>query len=573
MSSLPGEDLIRIAWDTYNEVLAEFYYPSIPTPQIVMDAQDKNLISVDRENWVLKLNLLALPKNIPGHEVKKFLKIIWRRGVSYYLVCPYDATNAVKILTVAISETDEKVGVLLANLFIELIIMAYLYHRYHDDIIWFVNRVYGNVDWRKLLKSKTGLIYTLLLEKITEKEIVPKKLRGKVPTQMMEACDKAFKALESSGFFIREKWSIAIKDFSRSLKSVLMSKKRVRLPRIFEIKEKVLTEVFHRNPYVPEILRMLQRHSTSAPSDLVELIIAALEAVDKDLIKATPAMKVVGLRTPSELLKQWYRLRAQEYILPPPKKRSEKRGAGLRIPITWQVTDPPEKLDVLVSLSSFPILIPGATTRKWKYVGEGADFPEKPGNEKKILIIIDSSGSMQYFPGWRLETVDEGTKKVMKRLGMKYPPGSKFDLALLTAYIILGYALNVGSDIAVINFSGKALVKDWKSRIDEIENVLGIYQGDGTELPCKELLKFVKTVNRRLLVFLITDSEVYNQEKAQECLIELLNMGHSLYIIHIETLYNLLAISLEEKGARLFKVRHEGDLTKLSNFLARILYD
>ncbi len=566
-----GENLVKLAKKLYKEVLAEFYFPSIPEPIIVHNGKGESIISVDKENWVLKLNVSRIPRRLIDGALPRFLKMIWRRGIAYYLVCPYDAANATKILTIAISETDEKTGVFLANLFVELVITAYLHKRYPDETIWFIEKSYESIDWKRVVKNKKVMVFTLLLEKITEQEIVPSKYKEKIDKFFVKACEKAYEALESAGFFLKEKWPEAVRNFSRALKKVLSESKKPVFSRIIIGREKVVENILYRNPYVPDIFQLMRYHGREVSSDLLELITAALEATGKDIIKATPAMKVIGIKNPSPLLKQWYRLRAKDFLKQPPKKRVSREGEAVRIPKIWQVTDPPEKLDIYLSLSSFPLLIPNLTTRKWDHYGLRS-VDEKGGVPKhNILIIIDSSGSMGYFPGWRLERIDEQTKRMMKRLGMKYPPNSKFDLAVLTAYILLSYAKESKARVAVLNFSGKAIISRWGSKHEEIENTIGIYQANGTEFPCKALTRLIKEAVGKVLVFFITDSEIYNQEKTKNCLLQLLEEGHELYILHAETLYNMLAIQLEEKGARLFKIRNENDIKKLSEFLARRL--
>ena len=206
-------------------------------------------------------------------------------------------------------------------------------------------------------------------------------------------------------------------------------------------------------------------------------------------------------------MRYWYRSISRKLIKF--KIETPKRLGSIPSYITtWRISDPIEELDVRSSLEIMPILIPGVTTKKWVRKGiygveEGKSIPD-------LLIVIDSSGSMD----WEGESVNIRSK-------------SPYHLALIGAFAALYIASKKNAYVAVINFSSGYRTCPWTREIVQAENTLLAYQGGGTTFPVAEFIRIINMHEQQrrnvpILVLIITDSEIYNWDRTERKIIEIL---------------------------------------------------
>lgn len=176
-----------------------------------------------------------------------------------------------------------------------------------------------------------------------------------------------------------------------------------------------------------------------------------------------------------------YRDMAKEYSLFMPRVSGKDRDYPIS-PRRWMTSEPPSELDLALSYSRSPILIPNVTTYRWEYEGRGKDR----GNVKPdLLLVIDSSRSMP-------------------------DPKEELSFPVLSAMIAARSALGVGNKVSVINFSKEYTRFEFSNQTSDIDSEIMRYHGDVTEIPGDEMIRTVKRNNYPIHTMIISDSQIQN---------------------------------------------------------------
>lgn len=521
------------------------------------------MISIDKKKWRLIFNA-GYPVPIGKEDLEKFFLFVWKKGISYYTVCPFDVDTSIKILAAAITEGGDRIGPIAANLLVEFVLAYYLFRTFKTDTYWFYTTLARNISYRAASKDPTSAIYLLVLERLLGISLLSDQIRSKLDSKLLELSQKIYSVLERGGILTRDTWFEKAKRIAELLKESMKNNKKISEKNLgSELQKEMLT-----SPVSSDIFFAIIKYSTSPieHEQIMEKIISSvIKFSGSNILRASAAiLSLKILKSPKDLLRYWYRDRAKGRVKIELSFKREKKTEIITYPETWSIGDPIESLDTILSLSSFPIMIPNLTTKKW--VIHKVKIGERMGQPPDLLVIIDSSGSMRYYTGWKEPIVDKKSPeyKLMKKLGLKYPVNSKYDLALVGAFAAIEYALARNSKIAAINFSGKGISCNWTLNRKKIEQTLLNFQGDGTELPCKEIRKIIKSTESSILVILITDAEIYNKEEAQKCLREIIEKGHILYIFHIEEKgYYPILETVEKWGGKVIRIRNLEELTDI----------
>jgi len=553
--------LNSLAKEAFKKALADMFFPPLPEPEIIHSKKERTLISIDKKTWKLRLNT-AFPLPVDQENIIKFYRVVWRKGIAYYTVCPYDSETAIKIVTAATSETGVRVGTLAANLLVELIVTNYLYRIFRDDTLWFYQALYSKTNWKQVIENNLLILSTLVLERILGIVLVPNEIRRKINKKIIEASIEICNLLERGGMLTQQMWPDKARRIAIILKNLIEPDIKVSYRKKQEYAEKFLRDITE-----PDIFLAISRSNIKElQEEIMEKFARSIfEITGENIVKATKAVLALKIFSrPRDILRYWYRDRARGRVKIELYLKKEKVSDVIIYPDVWKIEDSPESLDVILSLSSFPIMIPNITTKKW--IEAQIQVGERLGQPPDLLIILDSSGSMRYFPGWKKPFVDKKSEeyKYMKALKLKYHVGSKFDIALVSAFAALEYAVVRNVKVAAVNFSGKGIVCDWTHDRRKIEDTLMIFQGNGTELPRKKILKLIDKTDSRLLILLITDAEIYNEKDAMRCLNEIVARDHILYIFHIEEPgYYPVLETARKLGGRIIRVRKLEELTDI----------
>ncbi|MBS1631370.1 MAG: VWA domain-containing protein [Bacteroidetes bacterium] len=175
-------------------------------------------------------------------------------------------------------------------------------------------------------------------------------------------------------------------------------------------------------------------------------------------------------------------------------------------PEVWKIGDPIEDIDIMLTYTVSPIIIPGVTTKKWS---KNPVF--KGGSQKSIpdlLLVLDSSGSM-------------GSLKDEK---------SNLFNAVKSCFGIIKYFEKNNSEVALINFSTKATINLWSKDYKRIKEGLLLEGGGNTVFPIDAIAKLKRLKKSNAVIVIITDGEIQNDIQALEILREHLLSGNKVFM-------------------------------------------
>lgn len=560
----------QIAQQSYDDALKFYYYPSLPTPNLIFDYTKKTGFFIDFNSYQITLNLANTHDIILTDEFYDYFFSLSLHEISHYVYCPYDNyTNMLLLNAVIEAKIHPFFAPIIVNVFSDLLIDYKNHHFYPKIMEWELKKHLSENQKPEQFKQASKLWKVLihcyeLLWNI-------KLLNDDNPdTQIDEICQKISKIIKNS-IDEENNWLKDIKKTASILKPILKEecslKDNVSTPFPAESgrnsgKEK--NSMFPANPIqLPEDVedffgeltqtkdfnKVKNRDSEELPEsqDKNPDIKQDLEnfAKDHDFGNFQAISQLYGFNDSIEKLAIWYRSQARNLLSF--EITTQKPGGSIPVSVEkWRIGDPLEELDVLQSLISSPKLIPNVTTKKWnRLIGPGIKIKEQLPD---LMIVLDSSGSMNW---------DFNKKKI----------SGKYHVALLASFAALHYALSQGSYVAVINFSEKTHFTEWTNDFRSLERQLLNYQGSGTVLPSRKMLNLAKRADTRSCVVVITDFEIQNWDDAYTDFLNLLEMGNMLICFFIDgdedDLENPSLRELNERGAKFYCVNRKKDLVGL----------
>ena len=231
-------------------------------------------------------------------------------------------------------------------------------------------------------------------------------------------------------------------------------------------------------------------------------------AQEASLGQFSQILAAAGLSSLTEKEKQkiWFDAQNAD-IIPIIEKSPEGSNDNYSYPTTWKLGDPLEEMDMMLSFSTSPVIIPGVTTKKWIQ-----NHVFSAGSEKKdidLLLIIDTSGSM----------------------GAVIDAKTNLHQAVLAAYGIIKYFESKKNQIALIGFSDRITVNvDWTKDYDHIREQLLLNGSGGTNFPINRIQSIIDSSKNPLVTVIITDGEIQNISQTIAYFKEYLTDGNKLFI-------------------------------------------
>ena len=477
----------------YNLMKIDITVTDKPTLIHFIPEQKKISISVNIQDMREPLNLIFVSEKLNF----------------YFTKYPANPINVVNLLSIFLDRFNVKNGIKYSNFYIETLATINFLEKYNQTPKHFKNY---NLS-RRYRGDKLVLSYLTIFENMTQDSVFTSDvvkdqglLISRMDSMIKRLLNEVYKDFESE---------TSIYQFIGFINSLNMKNLLSRfLGKRYE-------DIFFRDINSPSLFKMIfdirLPRGDSFKESVEKLIEGITGGLKRDLSAAAPALSItLGKDEKKEIIKAWYRLRAVKELELFVEHDIERRDIEYGdVMSTWHIGDPVEKLDIYSSLQAFPKLIPNITTKKFQteYKREIKKTTRK-SPFKKILLILDSSGSMKGpLDEEKYYSYVEGKMKA-KLLGLRYPFGSKFDGALITAFSILEFAKMQQLEIAVINFSGKARILDWSTNYGGIEDLLIEYQGNGTIFPYEEIFDLLTNVKQRVLIVIISDSLFFNKEEA-----------------------------------------------------------
>lgn len=177
---------------------------------------------------------------------------------------------------------------------------------------------------------------------------------------------------------------------------------------------------------------------------------------------------------------EWYLVRASNYI-----RRLNFRKSGSLYPNEIKDFCLEDSISLYNPIESYLKFIPGIAK---KY--DLKDFEGFERNERDVVIIIDSSGSMR-------------------------DPKKDRSLAVLMGFAIAKIYLDMGWRVGVINFSGRTEILN-PTRSYDIFKYIKTYQGGGTFLDVNKIKRYLKSFDAKYI--LITDGGIENLDEVKDVL-------------------------------------------------------
>lgn len=231
-------------------------------------------------------------------------------------------------------------------------------------------------------------------------------------------------------------------------------------------------------------------------------------ALETSIEQFSQILLAAGLSNLTEKEKQKIWLEAQNTEIIALIEQSPK-GANdnYSYPTSWKLGDPLEEMDMMLSFSTSPVIIPGVTTKKWV---QNPVFGT--GTEKKdldLLLIIDTSSSM----------------------GLITNSKTNLHQAALAAYGIIKYFEIKKNKIALIGFSDRiSAFVDWCREYDFIREQLLLNGSGGTSFPITQVKSIIENSKNPVVTVIITDGEIKNTSQTINYFKEYLTEGNKLFV-------------------------------------------
>ena len=437
-------------------------------------------------------------------EFQAEVKVLTRHEIEHYQTCPFDILTHLRMIKTIIdvnnhhvSPTDlntiKQLAPSISNQIADIIIDTNNYFKHPEDTLKSeINWIIKGSDDAFQNVSRTGKLMFLLKEALWKQDLDLNEKDNKINSTVKELRS----IIEKGGITNREEF---------------ISKT--------EIYTNKFLEMFHLDTIDSETSQ--QALGDSVPSkdggeEGESLIISDPDKV-KDAINQLAQETSVdefldilessGVKTLSEEEKEivWFEAQNIDEI-PLVIDTSTKSKNELSFPSSWNIGDPVEDLDLLLTLQSMPKILPGISTKKWE-----KQYSSIKGADKKdsdLLLVIDTSGSM----------------------GSIKEQGSRLNEAVLASFGFVKYFENKKAEIALVNYSSTRKTQNWTKQYELIKKLLLFSWGSGTEFPINSIENLVEEKKDNLVIVVMTDGEIQNWNQTFDLFKELLQLRNKVFL-------------------------------------------
>lgn len=516
----------------------------IPIPEIEFILPDSNKYKSGEyyirigDSWQIRLNFGLLPKSYKDFQEE--VRVLTRHEVEHYMCCPFDVLTHFRMLKAIIDTYHQhhshhlidivSLSGILANQTADIIIDTKNFYRHKSEtlkseIAWIKKG--GNESFKNLPRHSKLMFLT--------KEAI-----WKESLELFEVDEELILEVQS----LAEKFEISGIDN----KSLFISKTNDYTHTFFKLFEQDKWEDQQENggndssqssnilsgkPQIRPSKDSQENGSQfifQSPDKIKEALIQF--AQEATLEQFSQVLSAAGLSSLSEKEEHKIWFDAQNADIIPIIEQSPKgSNDNYSYPISWNLGDPIEEMDMMLSFSTSPVIIPGITTKKWVQNPVFSAGAEKKDSD--LLLIIDTSGSMGSI-------IDSKTN---------------LHQAVLAAYGVIKYFESRKNQIALIGFSDRITANvDWTKDYDYIREKLLLNSGGGTNFPISRIQLIIESLKKPLVTVIITDGEIQNTPQTIDYFKSYLSDGNKLFIFlqdrkstieHYKTLTNY--------GAKIFR--------------------
>jgi len=554
-------EMVQEAW---NKAIADLMYPPLPEPEVVDDEEGSGWIL--ESNWQVQVNSLFKPEVLDSREKKiAFLRSLFHHEIYHWILIPYDSVTSAILVEKALRHiSNYQAARIVVNIVADAVIEEQLAKDFTD-----LQRKRFETTISKAIEDTKGS-HSLLWQ------IIVYALCHLTANQDLLECidfndnalihgEKLLRTYKNLSF--EDNWPKIVGRASKILKPFLESENKKKTgPKggkscTGETGFTLPSDVKQSFPGLEELkkrenIAKKRKNKQKGEFNTFELdkIARNLNKKVKNFGQFSAGLKGAGIIDNShEILRYFYRSRVKTFIDLQSEKRREKGIIPLNS-IKWTLSDPVEELDVTLAAGFGNRLIPGINTYKWstRFGSEGVKKEVYPD----LLLVIDSSGSMT-----RSKSHLHGT----------------FDLSVLASFSAIQTALNAGvKNFCAMNFSRSVIDSGWTTDIMRIEDSLLKYQGGGTVLPIKKILKRMEEhaflYHTPVFLLIFTDFGLANWKSTLDSLLKADRDTVKLfYISSKKPVENL--INLKRGGIEVFWIKKAVEIAKTSISEIRRVYE
>lgn len=465
------------------------------------------------DTWQIHLNLGSLPTSY-----KKFqeeIRVLVRHEIEHYMCCPYDVLTHLRMINAIIltyktnySRLNIDIGSIassLSNQVADIIVDTKNFKRNRTET------VKSEISWIKKSCSKpfaefprhAKLMFltkeslwgeTLGLENQDEylnnvvNELVVKFNKGGITNQDLFVNKTILFA--NSYFEVYQKDQLTDPEFNKSES------------------ESKASQQFNGNPNI--IPAKNAQGGTQFIFQSPDKIQEALDqlAQEMSIEQFSDTLAAAGFKSMNEQDKQkiWFNANNED-VIPIIEQIQKGSPSSYSFPATWKIGDQLEEIDMMLSFSISPKIIPGITTKKWV---KNSDYNYGSDNQNAdLLLVIDTSDSM----------------------GSIRDPKNNLHQAILASYGILKYFEHTSSSVALIGFSDKITTSvGWTKDYEKVREKLLIDGSGGTTFPISNIQTVISNNRSSILTVIITDGEISNFTNTIEYFTQYLLDRNKLYL-------------------------------------------
>lgn len=459
------------------------------------------------DTWQIHLNFGLLPTNML--EFIEEVKVITRHEIEHYLTCPFDVLTHFRILKeiIRVFETDHsdivldinKLAPTIANQAADIIIDTHNYRRYPKETAASERAWIKKSSGTDLAKSPSHAKLMFLIKQALWKEDLEIYSNDE---NVLDSVEQLSRTFDEGGItnrrFFPNKTKLYADTFFNLLKLEAESSPKDN--------GKSRAGAQQSPTLIPS--KDCQNGGSAFIFQSPDKIKSAIEqfADESDLSDFERIINLAGIKQLSETDKRkiWFEANTEEIEIPNFAYNGSQDE--YLFPEVWKIGDPIVDIDLMLTYSTSPIIIPGVTTKKWS---KHSSF--KGGSKAKardLLLVLDSSSSM----------------------GSLKDANSKLFNAVKSCFAVTKYFEKQNSEVALINFSTKPHITPWSKNYDRFKEGLLLEGGGNTIFPVNALDKLRRSKKENLVLIVITDGEIQNADMTFHILQEHLLFGNKLYM-------------------------------------------
>lgn len=466
------------------------------------------------DTWQIHLNFGLLPKSYK--EFQEEVRVLTRHEIEHYMCCPFDALTHFRMLKAIIDTYHQhyshhlidiiSLSGSLANQAADIIIDTKNFYRHKSETLK------GEINWIKKTGSNSkknprhSRLFFLVKETLWKESL---ELLEDDKELLAEAISLARK-FEVNGIENKTLFISKTIDYTHSFFKLFEQDKK-------EEKQQAESSADSGRPNEqqneqPKIIPTKDSQENGSqfvfqsPDKIKQALIQLAQEASLEQFGQILSAAGISSLTEKEKQKIWFDAQNTD-IIPIIEKSPKGSNDNYSYPTSWKLGDPLEEMDMMLSFSTSPVIIPGITTKKW--VQNPVYSAESEKKDTDLLLIIDTSGSMGAITDHK----------------------SNLHQAVLAAYGIIKYFESRKNQIALIGFSDRISVNiDWTKDYDYVREELLLNASGGTSFPIIRIQAIIDSSKNPLVTVIITDGELQNASKTVNYFKEYLTNGNKLFI-------------------------------------------